>query len=224
MSKRTKRRPKRKSRRVLVSQNPKTPRPVANHRLDRSGAYGFATYPVAKLSIDGIVWGEWPGPDDEVGYAMQLDRGDDCLQAAVATCTQTPIEQVPDLGVVERYRRGEDVETISALTWERLHSWAHKRGLELIITEELPPPIDPWIGVVQPIRRDEYLSCEDRSMDRGDGWGSHPFQDHCLVMRGERVWFDPVIGVRVPMGARGPVAFSIEHVSYAIAFERINNG
>jgi hypothetical protein len=54
---------------------------------------------------------------------------DTCFQASIATATQIPIEQVPDLDLDARLARGEDPNQISRSSWERIDAWARKRGL-----------------------------------------------------------------------------------------------
>lgn len=86
--------------------------PAQSERLALS-AYHFKTHPIVRLTAAGIDWGVAPDCGDEIGYCMQPYRGDDCLQAAVATCAQVPIEQIPDLNLAARFERGESQDEMS---------------------------------------------------------------------------------------------------------------
>jgi hypothetical protein len=81
-------------------------------------------HPIVCLGKEGPDWGRPPRDGDEIGYGMHPFRTDDCLRAAIATVTQIPIEQVPDLGLDDCVRRGEDPEEISVNSWGRIEDWA----------------------------------------------------------------------------------------------------
>lgn len=161
-------------------------------------------YQVVRLAEDGIDWGAAPGTGDEVGYCMAAFRGDDCLQAAIATATQVPIEAVPDLDLARRLEAGGDPEEISADCWDRLDRWAAARGTVMAFHDDVPAPRDRWVGVVtwQPF-----------------GVTPEGFSDHCLVMSHDRLVFDPSCGVQAPRGMAA-MHFSPDRITYGISFDR----
>lgn len=176
----------------------------------------FRTYPIARLTEDGIDWGVNPGPGDEIGYGMHPYLTDDCLEAAIATTTQVPIEQVPNFALLERRDRGEDPDEITRSTWERIGQWAFKRGLVLTFWDEPPAPRDRWIGVV-PSSAEETMVLEGGRITRSDSEGG--FNDHCLVMSGSELVFDPACGIRLPPGMRTQI-YKTTEITYGISFDK----
>jgi hypothetical protein len=158
------------------------------------------THPVVRLTEQGIDWGAEPRAGDEVGYCMDPYRYDDCFQAAVATATQTPIEQVPDLELDRRLREGADFTELNRMAWERIGEWADSRGLRLHIHGRVPAARRRWIGVV--------VVEGDRAR----------FNDHCLVMDHDRLVLDPMCSVRPPPGTRLRI-FHPNEISYGISFD-----
>jgi hypothetical protein len=111
--------------------------------------------------------------DGSVGYVVRAPRTDDCLPAAIATCLQVPIEDVPDPEIDRRLAAGESAEEIRVSTWEQLVEWLAERGLQIVVHGSFPRPApERWIGVV-----------------RIDG----AFNDHSMVMAGEEVLCDPTL-------------------------------
>jgi hypothetical protein len=109
-------------------------------------------------------------PDGTVGYYARLPRTDDCWAAAVATCLQVPIEEVPDPHLDQQVRDGEDPEEIARLAWEDMDIWLSRRGLRMVRHRKLPAARRRWIGVAP---------------------APGIFQDHCVVMSGPDYLFDP---------------------------------
>jgi hypothetical protein len=106
--------------------------------------------------------------DGTVGYHMR--RTDDCWRAAVATCLQVPIEELPDARIDQRLAAGEPIEQVDEAAWSEMCEWLAARGWTLIEHSAPPVHLDRWIGIV-PVNR--------------------PFASHSLVMTGPRVLFDP---------------------------------
>jgi hypothetical protein len=184
----------------------------------RELASPFRTYPIVRLTDDGIDWGVQPKSGDEVGYGMHPYLTDDCLQAAIATCTQVPIEQVPILMLHQRLERGEDPDEISRIGWTRIVEWAGKRGLALAIWEydELPVPRRRWIGVAVPRRSARGYRFEDGTVISAAEAGQ--FADHCFVMAHDQLLFDPACSVKSPPGTRVK-RYDLSMVAYGISFE-----
>lgn len=144
----------------------------------------------------------------ETGYYMR--RGDDCFQAAVATCLQVPIDDVPDWRLNERHAAGESVASIDQSAWAQMFDWLASRGLRMQVHFRLPVRRRRWIGVV-PI--------------------SGAFGSHCLVMdRGELI-FDPVplfygrtklCDVALGRRTREAAPWRAVHVKWGCSFVRIN--
>lgn len=179
----------------------------------------FKTHPVVRLTEHGIDWGAAPRPGDEVGYGMDPYRTDDCLQAAVATATQVPIEEVPDFALDRRLKRGDNVDEISRTTWERVDGWASKRGLALMYWkgDEVPVPRERWIGVIASSNTGTRTVVDASGrMIRTEGAA---FNDHCLVMSHERLVFDPSCSVKVPPGMR-MLCCDPAQITYGISFEK----
>ncbi|MEK6273356.1 MAG: hypothetical protein AABM42_12055 [Actinomycetota bacterium] len=176
---------------------------------------------MVRLTDAGPDWGVMPGPNDQVGYAMDPFREDDCFQAAIATATQVPIEQVPDLDIDRQLEEGVDPLTIDELGWQRIERWAGKRGLELRFWDELPVPRERWIGVSrldQGLLRQIFLASGDPPTPRLHG-DEYLFFDHCQVMADDQLVFDPVCSQSPPPGHTHK-AYSISEMVYGISFER----
>ena len=109
--------------------------------------------------------------DTTTGYYVRPGRLDDCWQAALATCLQVPIGDVPDTRIDERLRAGEEPGEISRSWAEELPGWLTARGLRIVEhTRRLPVERPRWIGVVP---------------------FAGMFNDHCLVMSRGEVLFNP---------------------------------
>lgn len=187
-------------------------------------------YPVVRLTDEGVDWGVWPQKGDEIGFGMDPYESDDCLRAAIATCTQTPVEQVPDFALERRLQKGESPAEVSRTSWERLHQWAATRRLTLEVSGSVPMEHERWIGVVESANTERFIGLtqdewreyrEETAVRRGaHEFTATPFQDHCLVMRGEDLHFDPACSVRVPPGALYRYEFDPADITYGIAFTR----
>jgi hypothetical protein len=135
-------------------------------------------------------------PDSTTGYFERGTRSDDCFAACVATCLQVPLDEVPDPRIDERLRAGETANEINHAAWHEIESWLAERRLR-IVRHETPCHEPRWLGVVN---------------FPGD------FNDHCLVMAGDQVLFDPVDRSRHSREVR---TFSAADVAYGISFQPI---
>lgn len=151
-------------------------------------------------------------PDGTVGYfgrpAVKAGyfRRDDCFTAAVATVLQLPISELPDPRFGERLAAGEDPEDIDRSARQQFARWLARRGLRMVTHRTLPVARRRWIGVVLQ-----------------SGW----FMDHCMVMAGDRILFDPTEDfVFVALAKLTPTAPRMrarvgapEDVDYGISFQ-----
>ncbi len=112
--------------------------------------------------------------DGTFGYFVRGLRTDDCWAAALATCLQVPIDEVPDPRLDERLRAGEDPAEVDRSAWLALDRWLADRGYRMTVHCKPPTSRKRWIGIVQL-----------------PGW----FQSHCLVMSRDEVLFDPAAAV-----------------------------
>jgi hypothetical protein len=108
--------------------------------------------------------------DGTVGYFVRAPRVDDCWAAAVATCVQVPIDEVPDSRIDERLRAGEHPDEISRSAWEEFGPWLAERGLRMLVHRKVPARSKRWIGIIP--------------MPGILG-------DHCILMSGAQALFDP---------------------------------
>jgi len=86
--------------------------------------------------------------DGTSGYYARRGRGDDCFAAALATCLQVPIGQVPDPRIDERLAAGESADEIEASAWQALGEWLEARGFRMVEHAEPASDRERWIGVV----------------------------------------------------------------------------
>lgn len=191
---------------------------AAEHGRQLQG--GFQTYPIVRLTEDGVDWGANPQPGDEIGYGMHPYQGDDCFRAAIATATQVPIEQVPDLALMKRLEHGEDAEEISRTSWERIDSWASKRGLGVAFWDEVPAPRHRWIGVCRNAPGIAYTFDEHGHPVRSDV-GGRGFNDHCLVMSHDQLIWDPSCSMKPPPGMTTSPS-DTTRIGYGISFDAID--
>jgi hypothetical protein len=98
-------------------------------------------------------------------------RGDDCWAAAVATCLQVPIDEVPDPRIDARLAQGATPAEIDTSAQQEMKRWLKSRGLRMVFHREVPPDLPRWLGVVP-------LAGE--------------FNSHSMVMSHDKVLFDPV--------------------------------
>lgn len=108
--------------------------------------------------------------DGTLGWAVRDNRADDCFTAAVATCLQVPIEEIPDPAIDSRLAAGETIEEIDTAARDQFERWLASRDLEMVLHRNVPARRLRWIGVV-PLRG--------------------AFNDHCLVMSRDALLFDP---------------------------------
>jgi hypothetical protein len=175
-------------------------------KVDRERAK--AIHPIVRLTENGVDWGVIPRQGDEIGYGMHPYRVDDCLRAAIATATQIPVEDVPDLGLDDRLDRGEEPDEVGLAVWAQVQRWAATHELAMRFWETLPAPRDRWIGVSG---SGTAAAAEKRK-------GASPFLDHCLVMCRDRILFNPVCSVVPPPGTEaGGYRYSF---TYGISFDK----
>lgn len=127
--------------------------------------------------------------DGTVGYHQT--RTDDCWRAAVATCIQIPIGKLPDARIDEHLAAGESVKAVDRAAWTQMTRWLDRRGWSLIEHPEPPTYLERWIGIV-PV--------------------AQPLMSHCLIMRGDRILFDPAV-------APGVRTFYPLEVAYGFSFQ-----
>lgn len=138
--------------------------------------------------------------DGTTGYPVRVPRADDCWAAAVATTLQVDIEEVPDSRIDERLGEEESPEQITTSYLREFTEWLRKRKRRMVIYADHLPDLPRWIGV-----------CPCRGI----------FRDHCLVMAGRQVLFDPVAdapGADVAVGGRRIKRFAASDVRTGYAF------
>lgn len=135
--------------------------------------------------------------DGTLGYYVRWPRKDDCFAAAIATCLQVPIEEVPDPRLDERVAAGEPVVEIDDSVWDDLYAWLDIRGLRMILHHKVPAARRRWIGVI-PI--------------------PGAFMSHCLVMTRREVLFDPA---RIPPLSLAAISwrFRARDIRYGLSFQ-----
>ncbi len=155
--------------------------------------------------------------DDGVGYCMHPTRPDGCLRVALATATQIPVDQVPDLHLDQRVRAGEDPEEISRDSWARIEQWLSGRGLRLVIHDAVPVDRDRWVGVIGGRVDEAAMAAVGVEMGNAD----NPFLDHCIVLSYERIVFDPAVSLKpqLPPGMRLPT-WQLSQIEYGLSFDR----
>jgi hypothetical protein len=137
-------------------------------------------------------------PDGTLGYPVRAPRSDDCMAAALATCLQVPIDEVPDPRLDERLEAGEPVDEINESASQELLNWLADRGLERVLHSTMPVAQKRWIGIV-PM--------------------PGTFNNHCLVMAGNDLLFDPVDPRQSgEMNGRRLRAFGADDVRYGFSF------
>jgi hypothetical protein len=143
--------------------------------------------------------------DGTLGYFVRPPRTDDCLAAAIATVLQVPISEVPDPRLDERLASGESADDINRSAWQQLQRWLTARGLRVTVLHKAPTTKRRWIGVVP---------------------NPGTFEDHCLVMVGSELLFDPsVIFEHVAGLPERPMQFRIfkaDQIRWGLTFQSIN--
>lgn len=163
----------------------------------RAGLAAPRRYPVVRLTEAGVDSSTRPRLGDEIGYCMDPWRYDDCLQAAVATATQVPIQNVPALELHKQFCQGADPDAISRDAWARFEQFASGRGMQMVFHDTVPAARRRWIAVaVRP----------------------KLFGDHCFVMSHDRLLFDPGISLRRPPG-RELRRYRPTEIAYGISFD-----
>lgn len=156
--------------------------------------------------------------DGSVGYPIRWPRTDDCLAAALATCLQVPIENVPDPKIDERLEAGETPDQINQRALSNLLQWLASRRLRIVFHRKIPVMARRrWIGIVD-------LPAN--------------FNGHCLVMDRDALLFDPInpplqqIIAQDPkladhmkraLGDRPVRLFEPRHITYGLSFQSVHN-
>ncbi len=136
--------------------------------------------------------------DGTRGYFQR--RVDDCLQAAIASCAQIPMPLVPDLQIDRQRALGREPEEIERVITQKLIAWTEANGLTIMFHPTVPTT-GRWIGVV-PDERGPYL-------------------DHCLLMNGRDVLFDPASVLPAGDDERAsPAGLDFFYCEHAITIER----
>ncbi|HWF31181.1 MAG TPA: hypothetical protein VG188_01345 [Solirubrobacteraceae bacterium] len=134
--------------------------------------------------------------DGSLGYVQR--RADDCLQAAIASCLQIPMHQVPDLQVNRQLDAGKEAEEINRGVDELMARWLASQGVQLVVHSGHLPTMGRWIGVVRGPVREEFAN------------------DHCLLMSGREC----LLETSKPIGALDrTVRLGFEDVDYGITIE-----
>jgi hypothetical protein len=124
--------------------------------------------PVNGSTNRGLKMGYFMTPlrDGTHGYFQR--RTDDCLQAAVSSCSQIPPHRVPDLHIDQLLLAGKEPEEIMRIIGEKMTVFMGKHGVTIRVHPS-PPTSGRWIGVVP---------------------AGGVFFDHCLLMNGRDCLFD----------------------------------
>jgi hypothetical protein len=138
--------------------------------------------------------GYFATPVRGVGRGYLQRRADDCLQVSLATLAQIRPQQVPDLGIDRMRMAGIEPEEIERRTTEALEQWQMRNGVWIAIHPTPPWSAKLWIGVVP---------------------STAEYSDHCLLMRGHDVVFDPSQAL-----PGQEFAFTADEVDYGITIER----
>jgi hypothetical protein len=134
--------------------------------------------------------------DGSLGYVQR--RADDCLQAAIASCLQIPMHQVPDLQIHRQLDAGKDPEELAREIDEAMDRWLAEQGVQAIVHAAHLPTKGRWIGVVRGPQRVEFAP------------------DHCLLMSGR----DCLMETSQPVGALNSTqGLGYEDVDYGITIE-----
>ena len=134
--------------------------------------------------------------DGTWGYFQR--RTDDCEQAALATCAQVPIHQVPDSGIDKHLLAGMEPEELDPRIAKQLEVWQSRNGLRIVEHATPPWSAKRWIGVV---------SAEGE------------YGDHCLIMSGRDVLFDPMSLLPTKRG-EPPSEWTADDIYYGVTIER----
>ena len=171
----------------------------------RSGAHTLTSLARGEEAMLGAATGRSARPstvtldDGTTGWCIRAPRADDCWQAVVATALQVPIEDVPDSRIDERLEDGESADEIGRSYDLEFREWLRGQRLRMTRFAVEPgrlPKLPRWIGQC-PVRGD--------------------FQDHCLVMSGPDVLFDPIVTLEDQLG-RKVKAWGADDVRIGYAF------
>ena len=135
--------------------------------------------------------------DGSLGYVQR--RADDCLQAAIASCLQVPMHQVPDLQINRQLAAGTDPEELDRAIRETMGRWLAVQGVRFVLHAGSLPTSGRWIGVA-----------------RGPSLDDRAAADHCLLMVGR----DCLLETSRPVGDLDrELRLGYEDVDYGITIE-----
>jgi hypothetical protein len=133
--------------------------------------------------------------DGSTGYFQR--RSDDCLQAATASFLQMPPDLVPDLLLEEQIAAGCEPDEIERNAWALLAPWLDQHGLAMMLHPTPPTTTKRWIGVT---------------------YSEQLYSDHCLLMTGRDVIFDP--WRLLPPGKDHDASpYTLDDVAYGITYD-----
>ncbi len=105
--------------------------------------------------------------DGTLGFLQR--RIDDCLQAAIASCTGIKPWLIPDLNMAQNEAACKDPEEVASAALKKLGQWMDETGIAIRFHSSPPWSARRWIGVIRDPR---------------------PLSDHCLLMSGRDCLFD----------------------------------
>ena len=143
--------------------------------------------------------------DGTIGWYVRVPRADDCWCAAVSSCLQVPIDEIPDPEIDRRLAAGDSPRQINRDAWFEFLSWLSQRGLRMIVHRKVPARRARWLGIVE----------------QPDGI----FQDHTLLMSYGELLFDPAVDAAEVFGGRPDRRlvrrFHPKNVTYGLSFQAI---
>jgi hypothetical protein len=135
--------------------------------------------------------------DGTLGYRPLDGRPDDCWRAAAATVLKVNPRQMPDAQLDARRSTGANPEQVSASAWGAFLQWLYVSSLRMEVhAAELPVWLPRWVGVV----------CRPGQ-----------FKDHCLVMNGANVLWNPTDLTPSPFAFLQPT-YTINDVGLGYSF------
>lgn len=149
----------------------------------------------------GAELGYFKSPLRDARYGFLQRRSDDCLRAALATCVQAPMPEVPELKPDQLLAAGKDPEEIGRVVLGTLGAWIERNALTIVAHSDARLPVASacWIGLIH-------------NPDDPDG-------AHCLVMRGREPVFDTAW--LTPPRTDEPVSWhGLDDIEFGLTIER----
>jgi hypothetical protein len=167
--------------------------------------------------------------DGLVGYCMEPGRADGCLQPAIATVLQVSPRLIPDPRIDERIAAGDSHAAIVSEYWTELDAWLADRGLQAVFHDVSAgfPDCERWVGVCRSPGFGELLDQMSKLPKRDVRRRifakvveeyALAFNDHCVVMCRDAIFFDPAVGLRPPPGHRA-CPYRPSDIAYGISFD-----